>query len=129
MSSHSSEHFVLPIKYVVIFFAALVGLTVLNLITAQYQLGPWNLYIAMGLAVVKAVIIVWFFMGLHWDKGFNAAIFLSSLLFIMIFVLFTLADVLTRGFVSPEQADYYGLKSPVHLISKEKLEQMEKAEK
>ena len=51
-----------------------------------------NLAIAMLIAVVKATLVVLFFMHLKYDKLFHTVVFISALLAASLFVGFTLMD-------------------------------------
>ena len=51
-----------------------------------------NLAIAMLIAVVKATLVVLFFMHLKYDKIFHSVVFLSAILAASLFVGFTLMD-------------------------------------
>src|SRR5688572_18885594 len=51
-----------------------------------------NLAIAMFIAVIKATLVVLFFMHLKYDKIFHSVIFLSAILAASLFVGFTLMD-------------------------------------
>ena len=48
--------------------------------------------LAMMIATVKAFLVCAFFMHMWWDKGFNVLAFLSSLLFVALFIGMTLTD-------------------------------------
>ena len=37
---------------------------------------PWNVVVAIAIAVVKAVIVSAFFMNLYWDSKFNMMLFI-----------------------------------------------------
>ncbi len=54
--------------------------------------GQWNLVVAMVIATIKASLVVTFFMHLLWDKKFNLLVFLSSVLFLILFLSLTLTD-------------------------------------
>lgn len=60
------------------------------------NLGAANVIIAMLIATTKASLVVLFFMGLKYDKRFLAVAFLSSLIFLGLFLGFTLLDINTR---------------------------------
>jgi cytochrome c oxidase subunit 4 len=51
-----------------------------------------NLALAMFIAVIKATLVVLFFMHLKYDKLFHSVIFLSAILAAALFVGFTLMD-------------------------------------
>ena len=48
--------------------------------------------IAMIIATAKAFLVCAFFMHMWWDKSFNVLAFLSSLLFVSLFIGMTLMD-------------------------------------
>ena len=57
---------------------------------------PFNVIVAIAIAVVKAAMVAMFFMNLYWDAKFNTIVFLLSILFFTIFVGITLLDTLFR---------------------------------
>lgn len=58
---------------------------------------PWNVVIAIGIAVAKAGIVASFFMNLYWDSKFNTFLFATSIVFFMLLVGITLLDTLFRA--------------------------------
>ena len=81
------------------FFNVLVALLFLTFITvavAQFDFGSANMLIAMGIASVKASLVIAFFMHVKYDTAINKIVFLSSFLFLSLLFVFTLADLLTR---------------------------------
>lgn len=62
----------------------------------KVDLGAANVIIAMAIATAKASLVVLFFMGLKYDKRFLAVAFLSSLIFLGLFLGITLLDINTR---------------------------------
>jgi len=57
---------------------------------------PWNVVVAIAIAVVKATIVVAFFMNLWWDSRFNTILLVMSIVFFMILIGITLLDTLFR---------------------------------
>lgn len=97
MSSHSDHadgEFAhpMPIWILLAVFFALTGLTILTVFQASFHLGNWEIWIAMIIASVKAILVMAFFMHMIWDKPFNVIMFLSSFLFVSLFVSFLLMD-------------------------------------
>tara|TARA_R110002072_G_scaffold206029_1_gene363830 strand:+ start:43806 stop:44225 length:420 start_codon:yes stop_codon:yes gene_type:complete len=81
------------------FMTVLIALLILTGITvgvAQFDFGSANMLIAMGIASVKASLVIAFFMHLKWDTAVNKLMFLSSFLFLSLLFIFTLADQFTR---------------------------------
>ncbi|MFO8029032.1 MAG: cytochrome C oxidase subunit IV family protein [Cyclonatronaceae bacterium] len=57
---------------------------------------PFNVIVAIAIAILKAAMVAMFFMNLYWDSRFNTIVFLMSILFLIIFVSITLLDTLFR---------------------------------
>lgn len=94
MSGHHDHGFAHPAPLKLLFgvFAALIFLTILTVLLAGQDLGAFGIWISMGIATVKASLVALFFMHMMWDKGFNILIFVSSFLFVTLFIGFTLTD-------------------------------------
>jgi cytochrome c oxidase subunit 4 len=72
---------------------ALLFLTLVTVAATRVDFGPnINLAIAMFIAVVKATLVVLFFMHLKYDKLFHTVVFVSAILAAALFVGFTLMD-------------------------------------
>lgn len=67
-------------------YGILVVLTVLTVAVTKLPLGQFNLMVALAIAVLKATLVVLYFMHLRWDSPFNAVILISALVFIAIFM-------------------------------------------
>lgn len=91
------EHFIIPVSVYLKVFGALLVLTVITVAVAQVDLGKFNMLVAMLVASVKAALVCMFFMGLWWDKKENAVIFVTSFVFLVIFVVLTSTDLFFRG--------------------------------
>jgi cytochrome c oxidase subunit 4 len=57
------------------------------------DLGEANIYIAIGIAVVKATLVSLFFMHLRWDRPFNLMMLVGSMIFVLLMMVFCLMDV------------------------------------
>ena len=73
-------------------FAALVGLTIVTVVAAQFPTGSLEIWISLGIATVKAGLVAAYFMHLRYDKPFNALIFVAAIGFVGLFLALTLAD-------------------------------------
>jgi len=93
---HSSS----PRIYLVI-LAVLLMLTVITVGAAYVNFGPFNLVIAVLIATTKATLVALFFMHLRHDPPINAIVFVSSLIFLGLFLLFPLIDIQSRDRVIP----------------------------
>jgi cytochrome c oxidase subunit 4 len=89
---HGISH-VASIKVLVGTGGALLFLTIVTVLATKIDLGPsMNLALAMFIAVIKATLVVLFFMHLKYDKIFHTVVFLSAILAAALFVGFTLMD-------------------------------------
>ena len=71
----------------------LLVLTLVTVLATKVDFGPSiNLGIAMAIAVVKASLVILFFMHLKYDKIFHTVVFMSAILAAALFVGFTLMD-------------------------------------
>jgi len=72
---------------------SLLFLTIVTVLATKVDFGSGpNLAIAMLIAVIKATLVVLFFMHLKYDKIFHTVIFMSAVLAAALFVGFTLMD-------------------------------------
>jgi cytochrome c oxidase subunit 4 len=85
---------VVPFPILAGVFAALIVLTFVTVAATWFDLGSWNLILAMAIATVKASLVALFFMHLRYDHPFNALIFVAALLFMALFISLTLNDTL-----------------------------------
>ena len=77
-----------------------VGLLILTFITvkvaaidfAALDLKELNIFIALGIAVLKASLVCLFFMHLRWDRPFNAFVLVTSLTLVGLFISFAMTD-------------------------------------
>ncbi len=103
-------HHIIPQKMLLKVFGALVFLTVLTVVTAKYvDIGPMNIVLALAIASTKAALVVTIFMALKYDKRVNVLVFVVGVLFVAIFLAFTLFDTMFRGqygFMEAETIQY-----------------------
>jgi cytochrome c oxidase subunit 4 len=78
-------------------FVALAALTGLTVGVTYVDLGPFNLVAAMGIAVLKAALVVLFFMHLYWSERLTHVTAVSAIVFLFILFAFTLSDYFSRG--------------------------------
>jgi cytochrome c oxidase subunit 4 len=101
MSSHDHEHgavgHIVPIKLLVLTCLVLLFLTGVTVWVAKLDfealhMSEMNILVAMGVAVVKCILVALIFMHLRWDRSFVGFVFLASILFVGIFIGFALLD-------------------------------------
>jgi cytochrome c oxidase subunit 4 len=89
---HEALAHVVPVSVLLAVFAALLALTCVTLAATWFDLGVWNLWLAMGIATVKATLVALYFMHLRYDHSFYALVLAVALLFVLLFIGFTLLD-------------------------------------
>ena len=72
---------------------ALLVLTVITVAARYVDLGEANIYLAIGIAVIKATLVSLFFMHLRWDRPFNLMVLVGSMLFVILMMVFCMMDV------------------------------------
>jgi cytochrome c oxidase subunit 4 len=88
---HVHVHVVAPKVLLSVYFALVVA-TVLTVAVTYVDFGAMNIFIALGIAVIKAALVILYFMHLRWDNLFNGVILIAALLFVMTFIGVTMMD-------------------------------------
>ena len=94
-----SEHIVSRTVYFVIFFSLLV-LTVVTYLVATVDLGRFNAIVALTIAVIKAMLVVLYFMHLRYSSRLTWVFVGAGLFWLLIMIVLTLSDYMTRDWVS-----------------------------
>lgn len=81
-----------PVWQLIAVFLALIVLTIATVAQASMDLGNVELIASLVIATIKATLVILFFMHMIHDKPLNAIIFLSSFIFVALFLGFTLMD-------------------------------------
>jgi len=91
----NSDHVVSPRIYLLIFAALMVG-TAATVWAARIDLGPLNIVVAMTIAVIKATLVVLYFMHLRYSHRLNWIFGGASILWLILLVGLTVTDVIAR---------------------------------
>jgi cytochrome c oxidase subunit 4 len=91
------EHHVIPTFVYYRVFAALMVLLVLTLAAAAFDLGPLNIAIAVTIAVIKAVLILLYFMHLRFSTPLVQVFGGAALFWLLIMFALTLTDYVSRN--------------------------------
>ena len=99
MASESSQHeghhevgHVVPVRILLVTGMGLLALTFITVLAASFDFGNLNIWIALAIAVVKATLVVMYFMHLRYDRPFHGVVLVSSLAFVALFISFALTD-------------------------------------
>ncbi len=81
-------------------FVALLALTALTVWTAHQPLGAWHTPVALGIASLKAVLVMAYFMHLNESKRLTWVFAAAGFVFLAILLAFTMSDFLTRDWLA-----------------------------
>ena len=94
-----SEHIVYPRVYIAIFFALLAG-TILTAWVAFFNFpGPLNAVVALTIAVIKATLVVLYFMHVRYSGRLIWLVIASALFWLVIMFALTISDYSSRGWL------------------------------
>ena len=91
MSTH-----VVPKRVYFVIFAILLTLTFLTVFSAFKNLGEMNAVVAVGIAILKATLVILYFMHVRYSSRLTWVIVIAGFSFLAILLALTLADYLTR---------------------------------
>lgn len=94
-SSHGNH--ILPLETYLAVAGALLVLTAVTVAVSFVHFGAWNLVVAMAIAATKAILVALFFMHLKYDNKIYLAVFAGSVLFLALFIVFTMFDTMRRS--------------------------------
>jgi cytochrome c oxidase subunit 4 len=97
MASHSeASHHIVPIPvYIGVFLALIVG-TIVTTLVAYIDLGPFNVVVALFVAVCKATLVILFFMHVKYSPKLTKLVVISGVFWLMLLLTITESDLLTR---------------------------------
>jgi cytochrome c oxidase subunit 4 len=91
-SAHPQVGHVVPLPVLFAVLATLLVMTFVTVAVSWLDFGRFNLWIALGIAVFKASLVLLFFMHLKYDKPFNAIVVIVSIALVMLFIGIALTD-------------------------------------
>lgn len=96
----ADHHIVQPKTYYKI-FGALMILTALTVVVAFFDFGPLNNFVAMGIAVTKATLVILYFMHVRYGTKLTQVVAIAG--FFWLFIMFALigTDFMAQRFYVP----------------------------
>ena len=92
-----NEH-IIPRKTYFVVWGILMALMVLTAVLSRMNLGDWSTVIALGIAAIKALLVLLFFMHLRYeDYKITAVVLFAGFFWMSILFVLSLTDYLTRG--------------------------------
>jgi len=95
MANHAEHHIVPKRVYFLVFFALIV-LTWVTTYISTVDLGKWNIFVALAIAVFKASIVALFFMHVYYSTRLTKMIVLCSVFWLILLLFITMTDIWTR---------------------------------
>jgi cytochrome c oxidase subunit 4 len=93
----SEEHtHIVPYKTFTIVWIGLLILTGITITVAQYNLGALNVWVALGIAIVKSGLVVAVFMHMKYENRLFKLSLFAALAILVIFIGLNFFDVLYR---------------------------------
>ena len=84
--------------YYAVFFALIIG-TILTVVVAAFDLGPFNNIVMLTVACAKALLVILFFMHVRWSSRLTWVVAGSGFFWLLILFSITMADYMSRGWV------------------------------
>ena len=87
---------IIPYRTFILVWLALLALTGITVAAAQVNLGALNVWVALGIATVKAALVVAVFMHMQYESPLFKLALIAALAILAIFIGMTFLDVLHR---------------------------------
>jgi cytochrome c oxidase subunit 4 len=95
MAAHTEQHIV-PKRIYFIVFVLLIIMTWVTTFVATVDLGRWNIFVALAIAIFKASLVALFFMHVWYSTRLTKMIVSASIFWLIIMLFITMADLWTR---------------------------------
>jgi cytochrome c oxidase subunit 4 len=97
-AGHTGPHIVPKRIYFLVFFALIV-LTWVTTGVSTVDLGRWNIFVALAIAICKASLVALFFMHVWYSTRLTKMIVMASIFWLILLLFITMADIWTRGWM------------------------------
>ena len=92
---------VIPPKTYFTIFGALMVLTVVTVWVAFFDLGFLNVFVAVSIAVLKATLVILYFMHVRYSSKLTQVIVAAGVFWLIIMLVLTMQDYMTRAWDHP----------------------------
>ena len=97
--STTTHHHVTPVSTYLAVFGGLLVLTLATVLVARQDLGILNTFVALTIAISKATLVVWFFMGVRYNTPLTKVVVVSGFVWLLIMFGLGMSDYLTRHMI------------------------------
>jgi cytochrome c oxidase subunit 4 len=84
------------VKILVAVWAGLICLTWTTVGVSYLELGEWNVIVALCIALIKASLVAWIFMGVRFSAPMTRLFVVAGLVWLTIMIVITSGDYTTR---------------------------------
>lgn len=98
MSAHTEQHIVPKRIYLAVFFTLIV-MTWVTAYVATVDLGRWNIFVALAIAIFKASIVILFFMHVRYSTRLTKMIVGAGVFWLILLLFIVMADIWTRNWM------------------------------
>jgi cytochrome c oxidase subunit 4 len=105
MSGH-----IAPVRSYILIFSLLMVFTAITVAVAFVNLGPLNFPVAITIAVVKATLVVLFFMHVKYSSRLTKLMIGSGVFFLLVLFTLTMTDYLSRGWQTNRATEASGIR-------------------
>lgn len=95
---------IMPKKIYFAIFAALLVLTAITVQVAFLDLGPLNAFVALAIAVLKATLVILFFMHVKYSSRLTKIVVVSGFVWLLILFALTMGDYASRNWLPVPKA-------------------------
>ena len=99
MSGMSESEHIVPLRIYYTVFAALMIFTAVTVGIAYIDLGRLNVVVALTIAVVKATLVILYFMHIRYSARLTRFVLAAGFFWLLVLILFTMADIVSRGWL------------------------------
>ena len=92
-------HPVTPVRTYVLIWLTLTILTFVTFYVSTINLGPFNVVVALAIAVFKMMLVIWFFMHVRTDNPLTKLFVFAGFFWMAILLVLTLGDYFSRAWM------------------------------
>lgn len=93
------EHHIVPKRIYYLVFTALIVLTWVTALVSTVDLGRWNIFVALAIAILKASLVILFFMHVKYSTRLTKMIVGCGIFWLILMLFITMADLWTRSWM------------------------------
>ena len=100
MSDHAKhEQHIVPVPIYLGVFITLIVMTWVTAYVSTIDLGRWNIFVALAIAMFKASLVILFFMHVKYSSKLTKMIVGAGFFWLILLLFITMADIWTRSWM------------------------------